>query len=162
MMYDDEFLQLVTFNLGKEEYGIDIMKVDGIVREEEIRNIPAAPSFVEGIFNLRGDIIPVINLHKRFHVPELKSEDGDEADNLLRGFIIIKINNMKLAIRIDKVSKVTNIDRKKIQQPPQMNRGIGSEYIQGVTSLDDQYIIILDIDRIFAIKELKQLESIKK
>jgi purine-binding chemotaxis protein CheW len=69
---------------------------------------------------------------------------------------------MKLAVKIDKVSKVTNIDKNKIQQPPQMNRGIGSEYIQGVTSLDEQYIIILDIERLFAIKELKQLEVLKR
>ena len=158
-MYDDDFIQLVTFNLGREEYGIDIMKVEGIVREEEIRNIPNAPAFVEGVFNLRGDIIPVISLHKRFHIPEVKK---DEADELLKGFIIIRVNNMKLAVKIDKVSKVTNIDKKKIQQPPQMNRGIGSEYIQGVTSLDEQYIIILDIERLFAIKELKQLEVLKK
>ena len=159
MMYDDDFIQLVTFNIGKEEYGIDIMKVEGIVREEEIRNIPNAPIFVEGVFNLRGEIIPVISLHKKFFITEVEK---DEADELLRGFIIIRVNNMKLAVKIDKVSKVTNIDRKKIQQPPQMNRGIGSEYIQGVTSLDDQYIIILDIERLFALKELKQLEVLKK
>ena len=159
MMYDDDFIQLVTFNIGREEYGIDIMKVEGIVREEEIRSIPNAPIFVEGVFNLRGEIIPVISLHKKFYISEVKK---DEADDLLRGFIIIRVNNMKLAVKIDKVSKVTNIDRKKIQQPPQMNRGIGSEYIQGVTSLDDQYIIILDIERLFALKELKQLEVLKK
>ncbi len=158
-MYDEDSVQLVTFNLGKEQYGIDIMKVEGIVREEEIRNIPNAPVFVEGIFNLRGDIIPVINLHKRFHIPEMKK---DEADELLKGLIIIRVNNMKLAVKIDKVAKVINIDKKKILQPPQMNRGIGSEYIQGVTSLDDQYIIILDVERLFAIKELKQLEVLKK
>ena len=159
MMYDDDFIQLVSFNLGREEYGIDIMKVDCIVREEEIRSIPNAPLFVEGVFNLRGEIIPVISLHKRFFISETKR---DEADDLLKGFIIIKVHNMKLAVKIDKVSKVTNIDKKKIQQPPQMNRGIGSEYIQGVTSLDDQYIIILDIDRLFAIKELKQLEVLNR
>jgi len=158
-MYDDDFLQLVTFNIGREEYGIDIMKVEGIVREEEIRSIPNAPIFVEGVFNLRGEIIPVISLHKKFYISEVKK---DEADDLLRGFIIIRVNNMKLAVKIDKVSKVTNIDKKKIQQPPQMNRGIGSEYIQGVTSLDDQYIIILDVERLFALKELKQLEVLKK
>jgi len=158
-MYDDDFLQLVTFNIGREEYGIDIMKVEGIVREEEVRNIPNAPIFVEGVFNLRGEIIPVISLHKKFYISEVKK---DEADDLLRGFIIIRVNNMKLAVKIDKVSKVTNIDKKKIQQPPQMNRGIGSEYIQGVTSLDDQYIIILDVERLFALKELKQLEVLKK
>jgi purine-binding chemotaxis protein CheW len=154
----DDTVQLVTFNLGKEQYGIDIMKVEGIVREHDIRNIPNAPSFVEGIFNLRGDILPVINLHKRFHLEKLKI---DESDELLSGLIIIKVNKMKLAVKIDKVAKVVTISKSKIQPPPQMIKGIGSEYIQGVTPMDDQYIILLDIERLFAINELKQLESLK-
>ncbi len=154
----DDTIQLVTFNLGKEQYGIDIMQVEGIVREHEIRNIPNAPAFVEGIFNLRGDILPVINLHKRFHLEKIKK---DESDELLSGLIIIKVNGMKLAVKIDKVAKVITINKNKIQPPPQMIKGIGSEYIEGVTPLEDQYIIILDIDRLFALKELKQLESLK-
>ncbi len=157
MTYDDS-VQLVTFNLGKEQYGIDIMQVEGIVREHEIRNIPNAPSFVEGIFNLRGDILPVINLHKRFHLEKLKK---DESDELLSGLIIIKVNRMKLAVKIDKVARVVTITKNKIQPPPQMIKGIGSEYIHGVTSLEDQYIILLDIERLFAVKELKQLENLK-
>ena len=154
----DDTIQLVTFNLGKEQYGIDIMQVEGIVREHEIRNIPNAPAFVEGIFNLRGDILPVINLHKRFHLEKIKK---DESDELLSGLIIIKVNGMKLAVKIDKVAKVITINKNRIQPPPQMIKGIGSEYIEGVTPLEDQYIIILDIDRLFALKELKQLESLK-
>jgi purine-binding chemotaxis protein CheW len=155
MSSNDSVLQLVTFSLGNENYGIDIMKVECIVKESEIRNIPNAPSFVEGIFKLRGDILPVINLHKRFHIEATKIEDRN-----LSGLIIIRVNEMKLAVKIDKVAKVVNIERNKVQLPPQMNRGIGSEYIQGVTSLDDQYIIILDAERLFAVKELKLLESL--
>ena len=157
MAYEDS-VQLVTFNLGNEQYGIDIMKVEGIVREHEIRDIPNAPSFVEGIFNLRGDILPVINLHKRFHLEKIKK---DESDELLSGLIIIKVNSMKLAVKIDKVARVITIDKGKIHPPPQMIKGIGSEYIQGVTSLEDQYIILLDVERLFAMKELKQLENLK-
>ena len=78
-------LQIVTFFLGKEQYGIDIMQVEGIVREQKIRALPNAPAFVEGIFNLRGDILPVINLHKRFQIDKLKT---DESDDLLSGLII--------------------------------------------------------------------------
>jgi purine-binding chemotaxis protein CheW len=156
MSSNDSVLHLVTFNLGNEQYGIDIMKVDCIVKQSEIRNIPNAPSFVEGIFKLRGDILPVINLHKRFHIESSKTAE----DSNLSGFIIIMVNEMKLAVKIDRVAKVVNIEKSKVQLPPQMNRGIGSEYIQGVTSLDDQYIIILDAERLFAVKELKLLESL--
>ena len=157
-MANEEFLQLVTFNLGKELYGIDIMKVEGIVRDQEIRNIPNAPAFVEGLFNLRGDILPVINLHKRFHLENIRK---DEADDLLSGLIIIKVSRMKLAVQIDKVARVMTVKKEKIPPPPQVLKGIGSEYIRGVTSVDEQYIIILDIERLFAFDELKQLESIR-
>ncbi len=69
---------------------------------------------------------------------------------------------MKIAVRIDKVSRVVTIGNDKIQPPPQMIKGIGSEYIQGVTSIDDNYLIILDVERLFALKELKQLEMMRR
>ena len=159
MADNDKQVQLVTFQLGEEHYGIDIMAVDGIVRIQDIRPIPNAPGYVEGIFNLRGDIIPVINLHKRFH---LRKASLSEEDELLSGFIIIDINGMKLAIIIDKVSRVVAIETDKIQPPPQMISGIGAEYIQGVYNKDDGYLIILDIHRLFDPKELKQLGDIGK
>ncbi|KGE73497.1 chemotaxis protein CheW [Spirochaeta lutea] len=150
-------LQLVTFQLGQESYGIDIMDVEGIVKIEEIRDIPNAPSYVEGIFNLRGEIIPVINLHKRFHLTRLEMTEEDE---LLSGFIIISLDDMQLAVIIDKVSRVVTIDLDEIQPPPQMLTGIGAEYIQGVVNRDDSYLIILDIRRMFNVRELQALETI--
>ncbi|HOV63365.1 MAG TPA: chemotaxis protein CheW [Spirochaetia bacterium] len=158
MAESDKQMQLVTFQLGLEHYGIDIMAVDGIVRVQDIRPIPNAPSYVEGIFNLRGEIIPIINLHKRFH---LKRAVLSEEDELLSGFIIIEINNMKLGIIIDKVSRVVTVEMSKIQPPPQMLSGIGAEYIQGVFNRDDGYLIILDIGRLFDPKELQQLERLQ-
>ena len=154
---EERQLQLVTFQLGEEQYGIDIMSVDGIVRVEETRSIPNAPSYVEGIFNLRGEIIPIINLHKRFH---LKRANLSEEDELLSGFIIIDIKGMKLGVIIDKVSRVVTVDFEKMQPPPQMISGIGAEYIQGVFNRDDGYLIVLDILRLFDPKELQQLEGI--
>ncbi|MDY7030112.1 MAG: chemotaxis protein CheW [Spirochaetota bacterium] len=149
--------QLVTFQLGQELYGIDIMSVDGIVRVEDVRSIPNAPIYVEGIFNLRGEIIPIINLHKRF---QIKKAVMSEEDKLLSGFIIIEIDGMKLGMVIDKVSRVLTIDLDKMQPPPQMISGIGAEYIQGVVKRDEGYLIVLDIQRLFDPKELQQLGDI--
>lgn len=149
--------QLVTFQLGQELYGIDIMSVDGIVRVEDVRPIPNAPVYVEGIFNLRGEIIPIINLHKRF---QIKKAVMSEEDKLLSGFIIIEIDGMKLGMVIDKVSRVLTIDLDKMQPPPQMISGIGAEYIQGVVKRDEGYLIMLDIQRLFDPKELQQLGDI--
>jgi len=154
---EDRQMQLVTFQLGREIYGIDIMSVDGIVKIEDVRTIPNAPVYVEGIFNLRGDIIPIINLHKRFH---LSRAALSEEDLLLSGFIIIEINGMKLGVVIDKISRVLTVDMGKMQAPPQMISGIGAEYIQGVFNRDDGYLIVLDIQRLFDPKELQQLGDI--
>jgi purine-binding chemotaxis protein CheW len=157
MAENDGQLQLVTFQLGVEQYGIDIMEVDGIVREENIRSIPNAPNYVEGIFNLRGNIIPVISLHKRFH---LKAANLSEEDKLLSGLVIINLNEMLIGIIIDKVSRVVTVEIDKIQPPPQMLSGIGAEYIRGVIHQEEGYLIILDIHRMFDPKELKQLGNI--
>jgi purine-binding chemotaxis protein CheW len=149
MAENDGQLQLVTFQLGEELYGIDIMNVKEIQKVREIRAIPNAPMYVEGIFNLRGSIIPVINLHKRFHIRKAKLSEEDE---MLSGFMIISIN--------DKVSRVMTIEKSEIQPPPQMIAGIGTEYIQGVVKENDGYLIILDIMRLFDPKELQQLGNI--
>ena len=150
-------LQLVTFELGGETYGIDIMQVEGIVQVQQIRPIPYAPEYVEGIFNLRGEIIPVINLHRRFR---LKQMNLSEEDKLLSGMVILAIDDMHLAVMIDKVSRVVRVNRDDIQPPPQMISGIGAEYIQGVVNNEDNYLIILDARRLFNMRELEQLGQI--
>jgi purine-binding chemotaxis protein CheW len=152
-------LQLVTFQLSEELYGIDIMDVKEIVRVQDIRPIPNAPTYVEGLFNLRGEIIPIINLHKRFHLRKATLDDEDE---LLSGFIIIEIDGMKLGVIIDKVERVISIDYNEIQPPPQMLTGIGAEYIQGVANQKNGYLIILDIRKLFSAKELQKIVDIRK
>jgi purine-binding chemotaxis protein CheW len=151
--------QLVTFQLGEELYGINIMDVKEIVRVQEIRAIPNAPSYVEGIFNLRSEIIPIINLHKRFHLKKVLNSEDDE---LLSGFIIIDIDGMKLGVIIDRVSRVVTIDKGDIQPPPQMLSGIGAEYIKGVVRQDQGYLIILNIRELFNPRELQKIADLKR
>jgi purine-binding chemotaxis protein CheW len=151
--------QLVTFQLGEELYGINIMDVKEIVRVQDIRSIPNAPVYVEGIFNLRSEIIPIINLHKRFHLKKVLTSEEDE---LLSGFIIIDIDGMKLGVIIDRVSRVVTIEKDDIQPPPQMLSGIGAEYIQGVVRQDQGYLIILDIRDLFNPKELQKIAELRR
>jgi len=151
--------QLVTFQLGEELYGINIMDVKEIVRVQSIRAIPNAPSYVEGIFNLRSEIIPIINLHKRFHLKKLVSSEEDE---LLSGFVILDIDGMKLGIIIDRISRVVSIEKEDVQPPPQMLSGIGAEYIQGVVRQEDGYLIILDIRDLFNPKELQKIAELRR
>jgi purine-binding chemotaxis protein CheW len=153
-------LQMVTFQLGKERYGIDIMDVKEIYSLEEVRPIPNAPSYVEGIFNLRGNIIPIINLHRRFHISRAQLT---EEEKLLSGFIILNLGGAQVGIIIDKVLRVMTIEPDSIQPPPQMISGIGTEYITGVVQQEDKeggYLILLDIDRLFNADELQQISSL--
>ncbi len=159
MAEKDYQYQLVTFQLGEELYGIDIMDVKEIVRVQDIRSIPNAPSYVEGIFNLRSEIIPIINLHRRFH---LKKPLLGEDDEMLSGFIIIDLDGMKLGVIIDKVARVVTVELDKIQPPPQMLTGIGAEYIQGVVHQDHGYLIILDIRKLFNPKELQKISELNR
>jgi purine-binding chemotaxis protein CheW len=150
--------QVVTFQLGQEIYGVDIMDVKRIVGLREVREIPNAPPYVEGILNLRGVVTPIINLHKRFMFKTVELSDDD---SLLSGFVIIEINKMIIGIMIDKILRVVTIDPVHIQPPPKMISGIGVEYIQGVVNDEGNYIIILDIQKLFNPKELQQLSTIK-
>jgi purine-binding chemotaxis protein CheW len=159
MAEQDTQLQLVTFQISEELYGVDIMDVKEIVRVQEIRSIPNAPVYVEGLFNLRGEIIPIISLHKRFHLRKAQLAEDEE---LLSGFIIIDIDGMKLGVIIDKVERVVSIDVQNIQPPPQMLTGIGSEYIQGVVNREAGYLILLDIRKLFSAKELRKIEEIRR
>ena len=151
--------QLVTFQLGEELYGINIMDVKEIVRVQAIRSIPNAPAYVEGIFNLRSEIIPIINLHKRFHLKKLVSSEEDE---LLSGFVILDIDGMKLGIIIDRISRVITIEKDDVQPPPQMLTGIGAEYIQGVVRQEQGYLIILDIRDLFNPRELQKIAELRR
>ncbi|MDY4902603.1 MAG: chemotaxis protein CheW [Treponema sp.] len=156
MAEENTQFQLVTFKLGEELYGVDIMDVKEIVKVQAVRPIPNAPYYVEGIINLRSEIIPIINLHKRFHIAKSYTST-DEMDEDEGGFIILDIDGNKIGIIIDKIARVVPINTSEIKAPPQMLSGIGSEYIQGVVRQDNSYLIIMDIRKLFTGKELQKI-----
>ena len=150
--------QLVTFQLGEELYGVDIMDVKEIVKVQAVRPIPNAPYYVEGIINLRSEIIPIINLHKRFHIQKMVRHDEDELDDEDEGgFIILDIEGNKIGIIIDRIARVVPVETSEIKPPPQMLNGIGTEYIQGVVRQDPAYLIILDTRKLFSARELQKI-----
>ena len=154
-MAENKQIQLVTFQLGEELYGVDIMDVKEIVKVCAVRPIPNAPYYVEGIFNLRSEIIPVINLNKRFQIKKL--EQTDEESEFEGGFIILNIDDNKIGIIIDKIARVVAINTDEIKAPPQMISGIGTEYISGVIRQESRYLIMLDIRRLFNASELSRI-----
>ena len=147
--------QLVTFHLGEELYGVNIMDVKEIVKLQNVRYIPNAPYYVEGIINLRGEIIPIIDLHKRFKIQASVAETDE--NSIDGGFIILKIEGNQIGIIIDKVERVVSVKAEDVKEPPQMLSGIGSEYIEGVIREEHGYLIMLNIRKLFNAKELQKI-----
>ncbi len=143
---DAELMQLVTFSIGEEEFGVDILKVQEIIRTMEITKVPRAPVFVEGVINLRGKVIPIVDLRRRFG---LQSRDHDKDTRM----IVIEINNMIVGFVVDSVSEVLRIPSHTVEPPPPVVAGLESEYISGVGKLEDRLLILLDLNRLLSSRE---------
>lgn len=133
-------LQLVTFKLGYEEYAIDILKVQEINRMVDITAVPNAPSSVEGVINLRGKVIPVINLRKRFGLND-KEKDAQSR-------IMVVDVGTTVGLIVDSVSEVLRLSSDTVEPPPPITGCNGSEYIKGIGKLEDRLLILLDIDKL--------------
>ena len=117
----DDILQLVSFTLGNEEYAVDILKVQEINRMTDIAKVPNAPMYVEGVINLRGRVIPVVNLRQRFG---LKAKDRDEKSRIM----IMDIQGITLGVMVDSVSEVLRIPQSTVEDTPHMATDISTEY----------------------------------
>lgn len=149
----NEILQLVSFKLGDEEFGIDILKVQEINKMMQITKVPNAPIFIEGVVNLRGRIIPVICLRKRLNMKK------EEIDNKTR-IIVVELTGTTVGFIVDEVSEVLRIPKNVTEAPPAMVSGIESEYITAVGKLDDRLLILLDLEKIFTFEETKLINSV--
>lgn len=140
----DELIQLVSFMLASEEYGVEVLKVREIIRMPTITKMPNVPQHVEGIINLRGKVIPIISMRRRFGLME--SEDNSQTR-----IIIMDVAGSLTGFIVDAVSEVIRIHSSEIQPPPSMvlSGGVGQEFITGVFNHADRLLIIMDIDRMF-------------
>jgi purine-binding chemotaxis protein CheW len=150
-------LQLVTFFIGPDRYGVDIMSVEEIVRLQEVRQIPGAPAYVAGIRNLRGDIVPIVDLHNRFRIAR---PPDSEQGRLQRGLMIVSVADTRIGVMVDRVSNVVAVSSEDVQPSPQMVSGIGSEYVTGVVHEGEDYMIILDTAKLFSSHELSQIDTV--
>ncbi|HIJ60277.1 MAG TPA: chemotaxis protein CheW [Nitrospirae bacterium] len=137
----EELLQLVTLTLGTEEYAVDILKVQEINRMKEITRVPNSPSYVEGVINLRGKVIPVVNLRSKFGLQE---KENDERTRI----IIMDIQGIIMGLIVDSVSEVLRIPSNIVEPTPPMASNISSEFIKGIAKLEDRLIILLDMDKL--------------
>jgi purine-binding chemotaxis protein CheW len=147
---DADLLQLVTFSIGDEEFGVEILKVQEIIRMLEITKVPKAPPFVEGVINLRGKVIPILDLRKRFG---LDSRSHDKNTRI----IVIEINSMIVGFIVDSVSEVLRLPANTVEPPPPVVAGLDSDYISGVGKLEDRLLIMLDLNRLLSNDEQEKL-----
>jgi purine-binding chemotaxis protein CheW len=136
-----EMLQLVTFKLAGQKYAVDILKVQEINNIKEITTIPNAPPFLEGAINLRGKVIPVLNLGKKF------SFEHTEIDDLAK-IVIMDIRGVIMGIIVDSVSDVLRIPRDLVEPPPPVSSNISTKFISGIAKLDEELVILLDMDKL--------------
>ena len=149
-----DLLQLVTFRIGEEEFGVDILRVQEILRTMAITRVPKAPDFVEGVINLRGKVIPIIDLRKRF---ALEVREHDKHTRI----IVIEISNMIVGFVVDAVSEVLRVPADTVEPPPPaVMGGIDSEYISGAGKLEDRLLILLDLDKLLSQEEQAELGQV--
>jgi purine-binding chemotaxis protein CheW len=139
--------QLVTFKLGKEEFGVDIMKVQEIIKIPPVTFVPRAPRFIEGVINLRGNVIPVISLKERFKM-EINGSTNDAR------IIVIQVNGRTMGVMVDQVTEVIRIPEDAIEPPPPVAVGIDSGYLRGVGKIEDRLIVLLELDTIIDKEQL--------
>ncbi len=146
----DTILQLVSFTIGSEEFGVDILKVQEINRMTAITRVPNAPEYVEGVINLRGKIIPIIDLRKRLGV-DIGDHDKDTR------IIVVELAEKVLGFIVDSVSEVRRIPVSITERPPAMISGIRGDYITSIAKLDDKLLILLDLEKILSTEEQDEL-----
>ena len=145
--------QLVVFALGKEEFGIDISRVREIVRMQNITVIPQSMDFVEGIVNLRGQIVPIVDLCKRFLVVDREGRNDSD-----RRIIVVHMAGQNIGILVDGVSEILRVPDEAIEPtPPMVASGASVDFIRGVAKVKDRLIMALDLDRIFSTEEREML-----
>ncbi|HLZ26479.1 MAG TPA: chemotaxis protein CheW [Chloroflexota bacterium] len=144
--------QLVVFHLGAELYGVEISRVHEIIRLQAVTRVPHSPVFVEGVINLRGKVISVINLRRRFGLP---AADDTRAGRI----VVVDINDQVIGMVVDGVSEVLRVSTSTIEPPSPAVAGIDSEYLEGIVKLPERLVILLDLDRVLTREERRALEE---
>ena len=147
----DAILQWVTFRLGDEKYGINVMQVQEVLRVTEIAPVPGAPAYVLGIINLRGNVVTVIDTRNRFGLM------GKEVDDATR-IVIIETEAHIIGIQVDSVAEVVDLRMSEIETAPNVGNDESSKFIQGVTSRENELLILVDLNKFLSDEEKVELD----
>ncbi len=147
-------MQLVVFDLASEYYGVDIGDVREIIRMQTITRVPGAPPFVEGIINLRGQVIPVVDLRKRLEL-EISEQTADSR------IVWVTINGQDVGVIVDAVTEVLRIPLTSIEPPSSMVSSVDSDYLRGIAKLEDRLIILLDMSKVLAMIDGQMMSNLQ-
>jgi purine-binding chemotaxis protein CheW len=147
--------QLVIFKTGNEHYGVDIAAVESIIKVQDITSVPRAPEFVEGITNLRGTVLPVIDLRKRFGLAATESTKDTR-------IVVIEMNGSVVGMIVDAVTEVLRISPEAIEPPSPLVTTIDSAFITGIAKVDGRLVILLDLSKVFSMHEKIDLQNLQQ
>lgn len=151
LMADDD--QYVVFKLGRETYGLEISTVLEIITMQAITVVPGTESYVEGVINLRGLVIPVFNLYKKFNL-------GAQGQKSSTRIVVVEVAGCSIGMMVDEVSEVIKIAKNLVEPPSTLISGIGEEYLTGVAKLDGKLVILLDLEKVLHKDETNVLDAI--
>lgn len=147
--------QLVVFELASEAYGVNVAQVQSIIPMQQIVTVPGAPSFVEGVVNLRGAVVPVIDLCHRFELSlPTNGEDGNKRKPVI---VIAELDELQVGLIVDKVIEVTKIPKETIEPPSPLLANVNTAYLRGIGKFKERPVILLDLARVFSIDEQQLL-----
>jgi purine-binding chemotaxis protein CheW len=149
----NELLQLVNFELNNEEFGIDILMVQEIIRVLQITKVPNSPNFVDGVINIRGRVIPVVDLRCKLGMP--RKEHGNDTR-----IVVVEVSGKTTGFIVDKVTEVLRIPSSITEAPPELVTGINSDFIKSVGKLEDRLMILLDMEKILTNSEKLELQEV--
>jgi purine-binding chemotaxis protein CheW len=144
--------QVVIFRVGNELYGVDIASVESIIKMQAITAVPHAPQFVEGVTNLRGIILPVIDLRKRFGLGQIEATKDSR-------IIVVALDGTKLGMVVDAVSEVLSIAEGTVEPPSPLVSTVDTAFIQGIAKLDGRLVILVNLEKIFSRVEKEELQA---
>jgi len=150
---EDPVIQWVTFRLDNEKYGIKVMQVQEVLRMTEIAPVPGAPDYVLGIINLRGNVVTVIDLRRRFGLLEAEADDATR-------IVIIESENNVVGVLVDSVAEVADLRASEIDTAPNVGNDESSKYIQGVSTQEDELLILVDVNKLLTDEEWNDVAAL--
>ncbi len=150
---NEPVIQWVTFRLENEKYGIKVMQVQEVLRVTDIAPVPGAPDYVLGIINLRGNVVTVLDTRMRFGLPEQETDDNTR-------IVIIEAENQVVGILVDSVAEVVDLQSSDIETAPNVGNDESSKYIQGVSSLENELLILVDVNKLLTEDEWSEVNAL--